>query len=243
MANVVSATPRVGRSQRPRLHHASSCAGTRRARLGLRGRSEAPTTAPPTVAALTPAQMKIPIYEEARPQGTRGLRPDDSCRNACSPQASHGAPGGRPSASLSTHEQASPLPLSRLPDRTTRTSAGGLRVHARFRPGKRASARPCRVLARIVRCGSRKAGGADACSGAEASVRVTRLMPLTGTRQRASLTAHPSPRTAVCLCSAATAWRTRFRLRGAVRMSGSDRILVEAGSACRVPGRSSVRTV
>ena len=140
VANIVSATPRVGRSQRPRLHHASSCAGTRRARLGLRGRSGAPTTAPPTVAALTPAQMKIPIYEEARPQGTRGLRPDDSCRNACSPQASHGAPGGRPSASLSTHEQASPLPLSRLPDRTSGSSTCSAVPHACLRQRMRESA-------------------------------------------------------------------------------------------------------
>ena len=39
---------------------------------------------------------------------------------------------------------------SRLSLRTTRTSARGPRVHACFRPGKRASARRCRVLARIV---------------------------------------------------------------------------------------------
>jgi hypothetical protein len=44
---------RVGGRQRSRLRRASSCAGTRSARLGVRGRRRAPTQAPRIVAALT----------------------------------------------------------------------------------------------------------------------------------------------------------------------------------------------
>jgi hypothetical protein len=53
VADVVSALTGVGRRQRPRLHRASPCAGTRRGRLGVRRRGGAPAKAPPTVAALT----------------------------------------------------------------------------------------------------------------------------------------------------------------------------------------------
>jgi hypothetical protein len=53
VADVVSAPPGIGRRQRPRLHRASPCAGTRRGRLGLRRRGGAPAKAPPIVAALT----------------------------------------------------------------------------------------------------------------------------------------------------------------------------------------------
>ena len=66
VADVVSAPPRVGRRQRPRLHRASSCAGTRRARLGVRRRGGAPAEAPPTVAALTAGH-----YEGLHPRRRR----------------------------------------------------------------------------------------------------------------------------------------------------------------------------
>jgi hypothetical protein len=53
VADVVSASHRVGRRQRPRLHRASSRAGARRACLRVRRRGGAPAEAPPTVATLT----------------------------------------------------------------------------------------------------------------------------------------------------------------------------------------------
>jgi hypothetical protein len=97
----------------------------------------------------------------------------------------------------------------------------------RFSVGRPASAIPCRRLtiatrelwkldppeARrlvLVRCGSRKVDGADACSRAEARVRVTRLTSPDRHHQRTNRTAHLSPRTAVFLCSAATSRHNGF---------------------------------
>jgi hypothetical protein len=63
VADVVSALPGVGRGQRPRLHRASSCAGTGRARLGVDRRGGAPADPPPPVAELL-ATMKIAILDD-----------------------------------------------------------------------------------------------------------------------------------------------------------------------------------
>ena len=49
----MSAATCLGRGRRPRLHRASSCAGRRRARFGIRRRGEAPARAPRAVAALS----------------------------------------------------------------------------------------------------------------------------------------------------------------------------------------------
>ena len=53
MADVVSAPARVGGRQRPGVHRAAPCAGTRRTRVAVCRRGGAPARAPSTVVALT----------------------------------------------------------------------------------------------------------------------------------------------------------------------------------------------